>query len=249
MISLADEHGAEPKSTKLPKIRSAPASLSPENVYRNAMNDHEVFNQLTLLDHLLRLPAEQLRASSQRSAAVSHAGLLLPIAQPQRNGSTGVSLFSGAAALGDQTAVPTSSQQRQGSSDSPSRNVSFAAEDAGLVKVHVIPTGEKAPVGLAEDIHQAPVSKAPPTKVSPRTRAIKTCASLVSESASSTAFFPSSGNGSESQATQGEVKLVKPVKPVGTMLEAQVAYGSVRMGPKGKHALQMPRAGAKRNSS
>jgi hypothetical protein len=234
VVNLADDRGAQPKSTKLPKIHPAASSSATEN----SMNDSEVFKQLTLLDHLLRLPADQLRASSQR-VAVSHAGLIQPIAQPERSSSAGVSLFSSAASLGNQTAT-SSLQQPAGSSNSPSRNVSFAAADAGLVTVHVIPTVEKVHV----DDAQQPVSKPAPAKVSPRARALK--ASFASGPASSAALDLRSIDGCGRQGTQGEVK---PVKTVGALLEAKIAYAGVRSVPKARLAHQVAGADDKRKSA
>ena len=233
VVNLADENGTDSKSTKLPKIHAAHSQSENASIHAN---DHELFNQLTLLDHLLRLPAEQLRASSQRCADVAHAGLILPVAQPPRNGPTGVSLFSSAAALSDRVATSTSLQQQENSLDSPSRSVTFAASDAGLVKVHIIPSADKVSV---RDVGQDTLSKPPPTKVSPRIRAIKLSAGLANDSASSTALDLRLASGSESHVKHLDSK---PVKAVGALLDAKVAYGSARLGSKGKLVPQVPGA-------
>jgi hypothetical protein len=240
VVNLAEEQDTGPKGTKLPRIQPASLPFPREECAGDASNrcDEQLFNQLTLLDHLLRLPAEQLRASANHGAMVSLAEVSQPAARSPHDASTGVSLFSSATALGEHASAGTASahaQRREASADSPSRSVKFADADAGLVKVRQIPSREEA--CAATDAAHASRSRPPPAKISPRTRAIKMSASAASSTAGATQPEASSASGFADHSTRDEVKISAAAVP-----DMKAAYGSVRFGSKARPAAQVPRA-------
>jgi hypothetical protein len=233
VISLADEPSADAKGTKLPKLSSVLPSVQPGRVGEGATSssDPELLNQLTLLDHLLRLPAEQLKPSSSRNnSGVSYADLNQPVAPPQAHGANGVSLFSSAAALREQPESSGYLPKHKDTSGSPLRRVHFAVADDGFQQAHAI-TGQ-GQEHAEEDSHRATKMKVQPTTVSPRTRAIKNSASATADPL--TAPIPSSAG---SKANQGKWTLSEE-KPGDNM---KAAYGSVRFGAKSKLAPRIPR--------
>jgi len=238
VVNLAEEQDAASKRTKLPRIQPASQNLSlpfPREQCAGSAGsacDDQLFNQLTLLDHLLRLPAEQLRVSANHGAMVSLAEVSQPAARSPHDESTGVSLFSSAAALSDRTAAVTAAaahaQQREMSADSPSRSVKFA--DDALVKVHQIHSREEALA--AADAAHACGSRPPPAKISPRTRAIKLSARAASGTAGAPQRDASSAGGCADHSD--EMKIRAAAVP-----DAKAAYGSVRFGAKAKPAAQV----------
>ncbi len=244
IVNLAEEHSVEAKNAKLHKLsldshHSHHIQPRGTSEVMPTSSDPEIFNQLSLLDHLLRLPAEQLQISSQRvtPGTVSHAELNQHIVQPQRKGATGVSLFSSAAAVGDQPATSCSLHKQKDALDGSSRHVHFAANDARLGSVRMTPGPETSAV---EEAHRSPVLKALPSKVSPRTRAIKTNASAANDNVGTTLHVPSlaGGDANFGSRTSGEVRANDKIKAV---------YGSVRFGAKGKLLPRIPQTLADKN--
>lgn len=223
VVNLADEEIAEAKSRKLPKIQTATA---PNSVWETAKDNScpespGIISHLALLDHLLQLPSEQLRKTSHRSTTVSHTDLNQPVVQlaGQAAAAAGVSLFSSAAA-----AASLSAPGHQAASGSPPRHVQFAAVDAGFERVHAVPPREEARVADLKSL---------PSKVSPRTRAIKAAASAAGGAAFSIAAAVSKSSGGF--ASQGK-RDDDEQKFRGGARSTKAVYGSVRFGTKEKVA-------------
>ncbi len=234
VISLADEPSADAKSTKLPKLSSAVSSAQPGRVIEGATSssDPELLNQLTLLDHLLRLPVEQLKPSPMRNSSVSYADLNQPVAPLQAHGANGVSLFSSAAALREQPQSSCSLPKQKDASDSPSRRVHFAAADAGSHRAYA--TTGQGQEHAEEDSHRASSMRVQPTTVSPRTRAIKNSASATADPFTAPISSSASSNANHEKLMLGE-------ENPGDKMKA--AYGGVRFGAKRKLAPRIPTQG------
>ena len=237
IVNLGEEQSTEAKSVKLPKLAPAFHAMQSGQYSDSSAkpNDPDLFNQLTLLDHLLRLPAEQLQTSSQRDMTVSLADLNQPIAMTKRNGSSGVSLFSSAAAISAQADSLSAPHMQKDAEGSPSRHVHFAAAGVpvGSERCPAIPGAENA--CAAQDARRAPVSKIAPSTVSPRTRAIKntaTASGADSNSASAKVHAPSSAAapGGAGKANLG----CRIVGEVNTNVAMKAIYGSVGFGEKRK---------------
>jgi hypothetical protein len=221
VVNLADEEIAEAKSRKLPKIQTATA---PNSVWETAKESScpespGIISHLALLDHLLQLPSEQLRKTSHRHTTVSHTDLNQPVVQHAGQAAAGVSLFSSAAA-----AASLSAPGHQAASGSPPRHVQFAAVDAGFERVHAVPPREEARVADLKSL---------PSKVSPRTRAIKAAASAAGGAAFSIAAAVSKSSGGF--ASQGK-RDDDEQKCRGGARSTKAVYGSVRFGTKDKVA-------------
>jgi hypothetical protein len=221
VVNLADEEIAEAKSRKLPKIQTATA---PNSVWETAKDNscpesRGIISHLALLDHLLQLPSEQLRKTSHRNTTVSHTDLNQPVVQLAGQAAAGVSLFSSAAA-----AASLSAPGDQAASGSPPRHVQFAAVDAGFERVHAVPPREEARVADLKSL---------PSKVSPRTRAIKAAASAAGGAAFSIAAAVSKSSGGF--AGQGK-RDDDEQKFRGGGRSTKAVYGSVRFGTKEKVA-------------
>jgi hypothetical protein len=226
VVNLADEEIAEAKSRKLPKIQSA---LAPNSVWETARDNscpesRGIISELTLLDHLLQLPSEQLRKSSHRNTTVSHADLNQPVVQRAGQPPAGVSLFSSAAA-----AASLSAPGQQVAAGSPPRHVQFAAEDAGFERVHAIPPREEARVADLKSLA---------SKVSPRTRAIKAAASAADGASFSIAAAVAKSPGSGGFASHGKRDDAEQVSRA-SVRSTKAVYGSVRFGTKEK-VVQKP---------
>lgn len=230
VINLADEQSADFKSTKLPKLSSAVSSVQPGRVLDGATSssDPELLNQLTLLDHLLRLPVEQLKPSPLRNSSVSYADLNQPVAPLQAHGANGVSLFSSAAALREQPESSVSLPKQKDASDSPSRRVHFAVAGAGSHRAHAT-TGQGQE--HEEDSHRASSLRVQPTTVSPRTRAIKNSVSATADHFTARIPNSASSNANHEKCVLGEEKPGDKMK---------AAYGGVRFGAKRKLAPRVP---------
>jgi hypothetical protein len=226
IVNLAEEHVVEAKNAKLRKfpLHSHPVRPCDTSEVLPTSSDPEIFNQLSLLDHLLRLPVEQLQTSSQRaiSGTVTHADLNQHIVQPQRKGATGVSLFSSAAAVGDQLASSCSLHEQTDSLDGPKRHVHFASADARFASARATPGPEASTV---EEAHRSHVPKSLPSTVSPRTRAIKNSSSAANDTFGATPHVPSLAGGDASYESRTSREASDKTKAV---------YGSVRFGAKGK---------------
>ena len=236
VINLAGEEPADAKATKLPKIQPPPPSAlfpSGENL---SSSPPELLNQLALLDHLLQLPSEQLRASAHRAAAVPRADLNQPSQQRQAAASYGVSLFSSAAALADAASISSPGEKQQGAPPgSPSRRVQFLAADAGFERVHTIPS--RGELRAAEN---DPFPKPPAAKLSPRTRAIKTSSNSTGDAGASSASSEEGSSAAAGANVQGKLSRGKD----GMRGETKAVYSSMRLGHQGKVVPAAPAAHA-----
>ncbi len=213
VVSLADAEIVEAKSTSLPKIHSAQAQASKHT--QETTNDNPgPINQLTLLDHLLQLPAEQLRKSSHRHATVSHIDLSQSVMQPQGGSSSGVSLFTSAAAVGGQAAESLLMPRQEITSGGTPRHVQVTFERA-----RANPPRTKARFAELQSLTST---------VSPRTRAIKAAANAA-DSSSVSMVSKSSGGFPNHGAIDDDNRNSR-----GIAQSTKAAYGSVRFRTKDK---------------
>jgi hypothetical protein len=230
VINLADEQFAEAKTVKLPKIESARASIQLADESSAVSSGPELLSQLTLLDHLLQLPVDQLRASSKHSAPVTHADLNQPIVQDQCDGMKGVSLFSSASVL-DGKSQSVSPQQKQDSSGSPSRRVRFGtAETFGLELNPSLRLPQEA-----DGICSVKLSK-----TSPRLRSIKFTANSSRVAVEPSGNVASVSSCVKATANRGASGDPKSSGSIDKRMDFKDVYGSARFAPKGKHAGARP---------
>ena len=237
VINLAGEDPSDAKSTKRPKSQPMRSSFPAGEHAEYLTSPPELLNQLTLLDHLLRLPAHQLRSSALRDT-VSHADLNQPSIRPPADVPTGVSLFSSAAAIADNSSTSSPLDKQEGPPGSPSRRVQFLAADAGFERVHLIPSREQLRA-VDDSFPKAP----PPNKLSPRTRVIKASSSITTDSTGAAASVASPEEGSAmGHGVNGQAKSNgRDAKRV----DAKAEFGSIRLGPKGK-LIPRPSANAEK---